>query len=195
MNAVRIAVAALLFTAWGVGHAHIQVFTGTLSPEATGATGSGTVTVEYEEEMHSLTVTTSFAGLSGVTTVAHIHCCVTTAGSGTAIVAVKAPTLDGFPAGVQSGDYSGTFDLSLASNFNQAFINGNGGSVGAAEAALVAAMVTGRAYLNIHTSPNFLGGEIRAFLTPAVPIPEPGTYALVIAGLGLLGCAARARRR
>lgn len=195
MKAVRIAVAALLFTAWGVAHAHIQVFTGTLAPEAAGATGSGTVTVGYEEEVHALTITTSFAGLSGTTTVAHIHCCVTTAGSGNASVAVKLPTLDSFPEGVHSGSYSGTFDLSLASNYNQAFLNVNGGSTAQAEVALVAALATGRAYLNIHTFPIFGGGEIRAYLLPAAPIPEPGTYALMIAGLGLLGCAARARRR
>ena len=47
-------------------------------------------------------------------------------------------------------------------------------------------------YLNIHTSTN-PGGEIRGQLLLA-PIPEPETYAMMIAGLGLIGVAARRKR-
>ncbi|OYW28321.1 MAG: hypothetical protein B7Z51_08260, partial [Methyloversatilis sp. 12-65-5] len=45
----------------------------------------------------------------------------------------------------------------------------------------------GKAYLNLHSS-EFPGGEIRGFLAP---VPEPETYALMLAGLGLIGWAAR----
>lgn len=47
-------------------------------------------------------------------------------------------------------------------------------------------------YLNIHTSTN-PAGEIRGQLLLA-PVPEPETYAMMIAGLGLIGVAARRKR-
>ena len=51
-------------------------------------------------------------------------------------------------------------------------------------------MSASTAYFNIHTTA-FAGGEIRGFLAP---IPEPETYALMLAGLAAVGVAARRRR-
>jgi hypothetical protein len=48
----------------------------------------------------------------------------------------------------------------------------------------------GRSYVNFHTV-QFPGGEVRGVLA----IPEPETYALMLAGLGALGVVARRRRR
>ena len=50
------------------------------------------------------------------------------------------------------------------------------------------------AYVNIHTALN-PAGEIRGQLIEVTPIPEPGTYAMLLAGLGLLGFMARRRMR
>jgi len=83
---------------------------------------------------------------------------------------------------VQSGSYDHTFDMALAASYNAAFINNNGGTPGSAFNARVAGVNSGNAYLNIHTR-SFPGGEVRALL---VPVPEPGSYALMLAGLGLL---------
>ena len=47
------------------------------------------------------------------------------------------------------------------------------------------ALFAGLLYINLHSDPNFPGGEIRGNL---VAVPEPETYAVVI-GLGLLGLA------
>ena len=53
-----------------------------------------------------------------------------------------------------------------------------------------AAIIAGNSYFNIHTT--FDGsGEIRGQL---VPVPEPATYALMLAGLGLVGLATARRR-
>lgn len=47
-------------------------------------------------------------------------------------------------------------------------------------------------YVNVHTSA-FGGGEIRGQVALA-PVPEPATYAMLLAGLGLMGAFARYRK-
>ena len=74
-------------------------------------------------------------------------------------------------------------------SYNPSFITNNGGTPASAEAALIAGILAGRAYLNIHTV-NFGGGEIRGFL---VAIPEPAT--LLLLGSGLSGLVLKLRRR
>ena len=81
-----------------------------------------------------------------------------------------------------SGSYDQTFDMTAASSFNATFVTNNGGTPASAFAALRAGMDAGKAYLNIHSS-FASGGEIRGFLAP---IPEPESYALMLAGLGRL---------
>ena len=106
-------------------------------------------------------------------------------------VATTVPSFVGFPLGVTSGTFDSTLSLIEASSFNPAFVTSAGGLAGAA-AMLATGITNGTAYLNIHTS-TFPGGEIRGFLTPAVvAIPEPETYLLLLAGLGLIGTAREA---
>jgi hypothetical protein len=124
-----------------------------------------------------------FSGLSAPSTASHIHAATAFPGTGNAGVATQVPTFGGFPLGVTFGSYDRTFDMTLTSSFNPAFVSAHGGTAASAEAALFAALAAEEAYLNIHTT-SVPGGEIRGFLTP-VPAPP----AVVLVGLGA-GCVA-----
>jgi CHRD domain/PEP-CTERM motif len=152
-------------------------------PNASPGTGFAIVTIDTAANTMDVNVT--FSGLTSGTTASHIHCCTPTPGTGTAGVATITPTFTGFPTGVTSGSYNNTFDLTLASSYNPAFVTATG-SVSNAEAALLAGLDAGDTYLNIHTT-NFPGGEIRGFLQA---VPEPSTWAMMIlgfAGIGFMG--------
>ncbi|MCC6264921.1 MAG: CHRD domain-containing protein [Bryobacterales bacterium] len=155
-----------------------------------GRTGSGTGYFEFDPDANTLLIDVNFSGLSGNTNVAHIHCCVSVAGSGNAGVAVTPTTLPGFPIQVSSGAYNVTLDLSSAATYTGGFLSGsNPADPSGAEARLLQGILDGKAYFNIHTN-TFPGGEIRGFLAP---VPEPGVFLLT--GLGLLGVVALRRRQ
>ena len=174
--------------------AHETVYRATLTGPSeappNASPGIGLATVTFDFDLVTMEVALSFSGLLGNTTASHIHCCTAVPGAGTAGVATVTPTFTGFPLGVTSGTYDHTFDMTLASSYNPAFITGHGGTVSSAMTALISGLDAGEAYLNIHTS-QFAGGEIRGFL---VAVPEPSTYALMLAGLGMAGFAARRRK-
>jgi hypothetical protein len=192
MRSLMLAPLALLISTAAL--AHTTTFTGSFAAEAAGATGSGTLMMEYDEDGHTLLINASWAGLSGNTTTAHIHCCTASANTGTAGVALaQGGMLPGFTLGVSSGSYTRVIDLTQASQYSATFVSASGGTTALAEARLIDNLTSGKAYFNIHTS-TFGGGEIRTFVT-ATPVPEPETYALMLAGLGLVGLVARRRSR
>lgn len=154
--------------------------------------GIGFATVIYDPVAHTLNVSASFSGLLGNTTAAHIHAPTALPLTGIAGVATQTPSFIGFPLGVTSGVFNNTFDLTLPSSFNAAFITNNGGTVASAEAALASYLGQNRAYFNIHST-SFGGGEIRGFL---VGVPdESSTVALLIVGLIPLCALRRLRAR
>jgi hypothetical protein len=177
---------SLLLLAMPCAQSASLVFTANLSGAAenppVASPGTGFTTVTYDSLLRTLRVEVTFSDLLGATTVAHIHAPVEAPGN--IGVATQVPTFPGFPSGVTFGTYDQTFDMSDAASFNPAFLtNHGGGDPAAAEAALVAALLEGKAYLNIHTA-HTPSGEIRGFLVRSVP--EPGTglaSALVLLGL------------
>jgi hypothetical protein len=59
---------------------------------------------------------------------------------------------------------------------------------------LLADLQAGLAYVNIHTAAHG-GGEIRGQLTQVSAVPETSTYAMLAAGLGVIGFVARRRKQ
>jgi hypothetical protein len=163
--------------------------TGANESPPTGSPGMGTATVVLDTTAQTLAVNVLFSGLEAGTTASHIHCCIPPGGN--AGVATTVPTFPGFPLGVTSGTYFMLFDLTQASTYNPAFVTAQGGTIAAAEATLVAGLLAGNAYLNIHTTV-FPGGEIRGFLSA---VPEPATWAMMLLGFAGLGFAFRKSRR
>jgi hypothetical protein len=181
----------VLLTVFSVGYSSAAIITydavlsGSNEVPPTGSPGTGFAIVTVDTSLQTMEVNVTFSGLLSPDTASHIHCCI--APGGNAGVATTTPTFPGFPLGVTAGSYDQTFDMTLASSYNPAFVTAEG-SVAAAEAALFAGIAAGDAYLNIHTSLD-PGGEIRGFLEVATP--EPTTWALSLVGLGTLWVAKR----
>jgi hypothetical protein len=167
---------ALLLTSYASAATitYVAVLSGAnqVPPVATPATGFATLTLNGD----ALSIVETFSGLiGGAATVSHLHCCAPP-GTGSNPASVVFP---GFPAAT-SGSYSATFDLldpgfyTVGTPASPGFLLLNGGTAASAEAALIAGLNSGQAYVNIHdaVSP---GGEIRGNFTIA---PEPGTFGL-----------------
>ncbi|MCY7314659.1 MAG: CHRD domain-containing protein [Rubrivivax sp.] len=172
-----------------------RVFTASLSGAAeappVASNGFGTAIVTFDLGAGTMRLQTLFGGLTGLTTVAHIHCCTATPLTGVAGVATTTPSFPGFPVNATFGSYDQTFNMTLSSSYNPGFITANGGTPLAAWNALLGGVAQGRSYLNIHST-YAPGGEIRGFLTP---VPEASTYAMMLGGLAFIGAAARRRRQ
>ena len=167
-------VSAALLTAAATFPAHAATSTFIASLSSLGepvptSTATGFATVTFDNVLNKVSVQLSFAGLANSDTFGHIHCCTAVAGAGSVGVALE---FAGLPA-ASSGNYTNNF-----TTFN----------VGTTFSSLLAGASAGKAYVNIHTKGTYGGGEIRGFLAP---IPEPETYALMLAGLGAVAWAAR----
>ena len=142
---------------------------------ASPAAGSMQITVDDTAGLISYT----FTGFNfiGAFTMAHIH--QAAAGSNGPVRFDLVP-----PA-----DYSGPVTFGAVSIPNSWALLGQNEAISTAVAAAINA-APWNYYVNIHTSA-FPGGEIRGQLAP---IPEPGTWALMLGGVAALGWRLRQRR-
>jgi hypothetical protein len=151
-------------------------------PVMTPATGEGRITVLGD----IMRVLIDYRDLTTPLTVAHIHCCAPRGmNAGVAVDLDKIPLPQ-----TLSGSFERMFDLSMDMTYSASFLNANGGTAAGARAALLSAFNAETAYINLHTQ-RFPPGEIRGQIAV---VPEPGTWAMLIAGFGLVGGALRRRR-
>lgn len=162
------------------------VLSGPAESPPNGSPGSSVATIEIDGT--TLRAEVPFRDLLGPTVEAHVHCCTSSAFTGTSGVAMP---LTDFPTGVTAGSYSHAFDLTDDMVFSPDFLKANGGSASSATAALLAGINANEAYVNIH-SQEYPNGEIRGWLV-AAPIPEPASWAML--GVGLAGLGFMARRK
>ncbi len=150
-------------------------------PNSSTASGSGILNLSADNRF--ATVTINFTGLSAPLVAGHAHCC--------ALPGTNAGVAINFaPPNVTSGSFSQMFDLELATTYSPGFLNNSGGTVAFAQAAFLAGLNSGQVYFNLHNS-LFPGGEIRGNLAA---VPEPASWAMLIAGFGLVGATLRRRR-
>jgi hypothetical protein len=162
------------------------VASGALESPPNASPGSSLVTIDLNGKQ--MLVDMPFRDLDGTTTGAHVHCCTSTAFTGTAPVAV--PFQD-FPLDVHAGTYSNAIALGDEASYDPAFVKEHGGTVQGAASALVDGIDANEAYVNIHTSA-YPNGEIRGWLV-AAPVPETAEWAML--AVGLAGLMWMSRRR
>lgn len=183
MKTLTLALALLATT--GAANA-ATLFGGSLSgsqqstPNASTATGYGSVLLS--DDMNSVTVNLSWNGLSAPAAAGHIHCCAAPGFNGPV-------ALDLEPVAAISGSASGMFDLTQIGSYGGGFLAANGGTAASARMAFLAGLTGGKAYFNVHNR-NFPAGEIRGQIAA---VPEPASWAMLIAGFGMVGSAMRRR--
>jgi hypothetical protein len=163
------------------------VASGALESPPNASPGTSLVTIDLGGK--EMFVDMPFRDLDGTTTEAHVHCCTSSAFTGTAPVAV--PFTD-FPTGVTAGTYNKAIPLGDAMSWDPTFVSAHGGTVASASSAFLDGVNANEAYVNIHTNlyPN---GEIRGWLVAAPPVPETAEWSML--AVGLAGLMWMSRRR
>jgi hypothetical protein len=206
---LKVAVATALAAPFAA-HATIFEFKATLSganeqpPNASTASGIAFLsyndlgTASVADDLYSFTM--SVTGLAAEASAFHIHGAATSTEAGAAVtenapvrISLDAPPFLNLKSG---GDLLvGGNNISPPALIPETMPSGT--NAGHPPMTFLAMLTGHLAYVNVHT-PLPLGvpsGEIRGQLIQVTAIPEPETYALMLAGLGLVGWAASRRRK
>jgi hypothetical protein len=190
VSSVALALAVLAAPAASAAtHNFRAVLSGPAESPPVASPGYGIATIVIDDVAKTFSLSLPFQDLLSDTFAAHLHCCTTDALMGTAGVALP---FNDFPMDVRSGTYTQTFNLADATSYQAAYLSANGGTADSAFTALLDGIMNNQSYLNIHTD-TYPGGEIRGFLVSA-PIPEPESWAMLLAGLAGVGLMARRRQ-
>jgi len=176
---ITTALLALPITAQAITFQFNAGLNGASEVPSSGASATGVATLFYDDNNSILTTDDSYSfslgvfGLSGVASGMHIHT---------------------EPAGV-----NGPIVVNLAASPFSVLNSGGtlligGTNVLPPSASFLGQLQSGLAYINIHTALN-PGGEIRGQLIQVSAVPEPSTYTMLLAGLGLIGLLARRRSK
>lgn len=156
---------------------------------ANAATATGTAILDYDDK-DTLTLaddTYNFAlsvfGLTGVATGFHIHGAGSTTENGPVRVNLANAPFVNFNAGGTLLVGGNTVAAPVALFSNGPYVN----------LSLLDMLRNGLSYVNVHTT-NFGGGEVRGQLIEVSVVPEPSTYAMFAAGLGVVGLLWRRQR-
>lgn len=153
-------------------------------PTPNASTATGTATIIINDARDRLDLRLVYSGLTAGAIDYHLHCCIA-AGANTGV----AIDID-FTEGLLSDDFSASFNLLDPTIYRAAFLAGSGGTAEGARDRFFAGYLANLGYFNVHSSA-FPGGEIRGQFAA---VPEPATWAMMIAGFGLVGAGARRRR-
>ncbi len=209
---LKLAVAAA-FAAPFAAHATLFTFNATLSganerPTPVATSANGLAILQYNDQGtgdlldDTFSVAVAAFGLSGPASGYHIHAAATP--EETAPVRVNfenspfISTLEGSLPGEHSIVIGGTTGVV---SVTPGITNGNipataatATNAGHPAMSFLQALQSHLAYVNIHTELN-PSGEIRGQLIQVTAVPEPETYALMLAGLGLVGWVVSRRRK
>lgn len=191
----------------GLGSATLYQFNATLSganerPTSNLSTATGFSVLFYDDfgtapltdDLMSITTWANGLGSAlrnpSLGQAAHIHFPADTsqtAGSVVNLTVPAAPLTGSYSTGGAPG--SVTFFSVVSGPAPTGTSTANGGTM-----TLLEALLGGKAYVNVHTT-TFTAGEIRGQYGVVPTIPEPSTYALMGAGLALVGWVAARRRK
>jgi hypothetical protein len=178
-----VAVAAAMLLSAAAASAATQVYSFNLSGlqevPSNGSPAAGSMQITIDDTANVISYQFTGFNFIGTFTMAHIH---------RALAGANGPVVYDL---VPAADYSGpvTFGPSISIPNSWALLGQNETNMAAGLGALINA-APWNYYVNIHTSA-FPGGEIRGQLAP---IPEPGTWALMLGGVAALGWRLRQRR-